>query len=239
MKDTNYYNVESSIYSSKRYPERTTDYLHYFFKKRLSIVLAFVKKNVTDKNGLKLLEIGCADGVITKRIEEKFGDKFSEIQGIDLSPQMIETAEKNKTLNSKIKYLVRTESNAIENSFDFIVEVGVINFTDFLAELQFVQKSLQREGLYILSIAGRDALVVRFGRNKVEAYKNLLNYSDYEKKIVEYFDIIEVIPYGFWLPGLWKLPALARMMQPVLDFIFTISLPNLFHEKIYLLKLKK
>ena len=239
MKDTNFYNAESRIYADKRYPAITADYIHYFFKRRLAIVLDMLQNDIAyQKEKLKLLEIGCADGVVIRKIEEKIGDRFSELQGIDLSSQMIEVAKKNGIKNSKIKYAVR-DSNNIGTNFYVIIEAGVINYTDFLAELKFVQKSLRQNGYYILSIASNNALAVKLGKTKKEAFNNLLSYADYENKIIEYFDVIKVVPCGFWLPGLWKLPVLARIVQPILDFLFSFLLPNFFHEKVYLLKIKE
>ncbi len=239
MKDTNFYDAESAKYSSKRYPVKTTDYIHYFFKKRLMVVLELLEKNVIKQDNLKLLEVGCADGVVIEKIEEKFNDKFNEMQGIDLSPQMIESAKKNSTGNSKIKYSVRDDDSNFENKFDIIIEVGVANYTDFLTELKFAQKNLRADGYFILSIAGSGALAVKLGKTQKEAFNNLLKYQDYEKMIAEYFDIIKIIPCGFWLPKLWKLQNLAKIMQPVLDYIFSFLLPDFFHEKVYLLKIKK
>lgn len=212
MKDTNFYDAESKVYSNKRYPLKTTDYIHYFFKKRLLIVLNLLEKIVIEQDNLKLLEVGCADGVVIKKIEERFGYKFSELQGIDLSPQMIIAAEKNRVENSKIKYAARDSSDNVENVFDVIVEVGVANYTDFLTELKFAQKNLRADGYFILSIAGSDALAVKLGKASKEAFNNLLRYKDYEKMIADHFDIIKIFPCGFWLPKLWKLPALAKVM---------------------------
>jgi SAM-dependent methyltransferase len=239
MKDTNFYNAESVVYSQKRYPEKTIDYIHYFFKKRLAIVLDLIEETSIQRRDLRLLEIGCADGVVIRKIEEKFGDRFSEVQGIDLSPQMIEMARKNNPVDVKIKFAVRKSDDNPGADFDIIVEVGVINYTDFLPELEFVQKKLNPNGSYILSIAGRDALKEKLGRTNIKASNNLLNYADYEKMIIEHFDIAKVVPCGFWLPGLWKIPALARIIQPVLDPVLSVLLPNFFHEKVFLLKLKK
>lgn len=239
MKDTNYYNAESEIYSQKRYPEKTGNYIHYFFKKRLAIVLSIINEIIAKGDNFSILEVGCADGVVIRKIEEKFGNKFVQMQGIDLSPLMIEAAKKNGGENSKIKYATRnSDVNSIAN-FDIIIEVGVINYTDFLTELKFAQKNLQKDGYYILSIAGNDSLMARLGKTKIDAFNNLLNYKDYENKVVEYFDIIKVVSCGFWLPWLWKLPVLARIAQPFFDFLFSSLLPNLFHEKVYLLKVKK
>lgn len=238
MKDTNFYNAESGIYADKRYPAKTTDYIHYFFKKRLAIVLSLVEKYSVDKRNLKLLEIGCADGVVLRKIEERFGDKFSELQGIDLSPQMIESAKKNGTENSKIKYSVRGDSEDANSDFDVVIEIGVANYTDFLAELKFVQQRLNRDGYYILSVAGSDALAVKLGKARKEDFNNLLSYANYEKMIAEHFNIIKIVPCSFWLPKLWKLPALAKIIQPFLDCFLSFLIPNLFHEKVYLLKTK-
>jgi SAM-dependent methyltransferase len=237
MKDTKFYNQESGIYSQKRYPQIATDYIHYSFKKRLKIVLGMIEWMIDSKDKASLLEVGCADGVVVKSINDKFGARLNNIQAIDLSPEMIEAAKKNNS--SPIVFKVRENDMKFENKFDIVVEVGVLNYTDILNEFGFAKDNLSRSGFYVLSIAGRDSLMVRLGRNRKDNFNNLLSYAEYEKKIAEYFDIVKIVPCGFWVPKLWKFPPVARIVQPSLDFLFKNLLPDLFHEKVYLLTIKK
>ncbi|MDD2935318.1 MAG: class I SAM-dependent methyltransferase [Candidatus Pacebacteria bacterium] len=218
----------------KRYPKITLDYIHFFFKKRLKIVLKELENNFKDRNNLNLLEIGCADGIVLRRILERMENHFSDIVGIDLSEGMIKEA-KNLTIDKKINYFVRG-AEKIDKKFDVIVEVGVVNYADVDKELSYVKNNLNRDGVYILSLAGKGSLNDYFGKG--DGYNNFLSYHEYEDKIRKNFKISKIIPVGFYLPLIWRVPVLARVWQFFIEIVLGPFLPNLFHEKVYILKLK-
>lgn len=234
IKDKNFYNTESSLYSTKRYPKITSDYIHFFFKKRLDIVIKELQNNFKNKDSLSLLEIGCADGIVLRKISEELEKKFSNLVGIDTSEGMIKKAE-IPTTNKNINYFVRGKE-LFESKFDVVVEVGVANYADIDEELIYVKNNLNQNGIYILSLAGRGSLNDYFGKG--DGYNNFLSYSDYEDKIRKNFKIIKIVPIGFYLPLIWKAPPIARIWQFFIEIIFAPFSPNLFHEKVYILKLK-
>ncbi len=234
IKDKDFYNKESEKYSSKRYPENASSYIQFFFKKRLNLVLNMLKKVLDDRKELKLLEIGCADGVVLREVVSKMDNSFSQIVGIDIAERMIDTARLfNKSL--KTTYFVRG-SEAFSEKFDLVLELGVINYTDFEKDLKYVLDNLNINGFYILSVAGKDSLN-NFFQGGDNQYQNLLSYKEYEDIIKKYFIIKKIIPCGFYIPFLWRLPSLARILQTIFEEMF-FFLPNLYHEKIYFLEKK-
>jgi 2-polyprenyl-3-methyl-5-hydroxy-6-metoxy-1,4-benzoquinol methylase len=231
LKDKNFYNKESKKYSSKRYPEESSNYIHFFFKKRLKKVLDFLNFFSSDKFDLDILEIGCADGIVLRNILKKNGNSFSEIVGIDNAEEMIKEAK--KISNSKINFFVRGQE--VFKKFDVILEVGVINYTDVDNEIKYVKERLKNKGIYILSIAGKGSINGFFGKGV--GYKNFLTYYDYEEKIKKYFKIKKIIPVGIFMPLIWKNKKFGNFIQNILEKIFCLF-PNFYHEKIYILELK-
>jgi SAM-dependent methyltransferase len=232
MKDTEFYNAESSQYSSKRYPLHPTTFTQFFFKERLAKTLVCIGRIVQNKKQpLSLLEIGCADGVVVEQIHKQFGASLAAIDAIDISPGMIEAAQKNST--ASIRYSVRGTS--LPGMYDLIVEVGVLNYSDFTEDMQQVSAALNLGGVYICSVAGSSSLqnVLRGG----EGYGNLRTYAEYEKEMRDYFVIERAEPVGFLVPFLWRVPVVARVVQPMLEWLLQ-PLQSLALEKVYVLKVK-
>lgn len=235
MKDTGYYDKESVQYSHKRYPDTSTQYTHFFFKRRLALVLGLLAQIVGAKQGMKLLEVGCADGYVLSRIANEF-DGFGSLIGIDISPAMIAAAQMHYASDSRMRYYVRDAYDPQGDTFDVIVEVGVLNLTDLRADLQFARSHLRDNGYYVCSLASSTSLVAQLKPDSREDYRHHLSFAQYERILAEYFTVERRIPYGLFIPHLWKVPALARIIQPAVEQTVRAVCPNAFHEKVYLLK---
>lgn len=235
MKDQNFYNKESSIYSAKRYPERATNYVQYFFKRRLAISCNALSNYLGDRKGLNLLEIGCADGIVMKNISDKTGEMFRSMVGIDTASEMIATA---RSLNSdrNMNFFVRGEESQ-DVRYDAIVEIGVANYADFDTELRYISEHLKDGGVCVFSIAGRGSLNERFDDGS--GYRNFMKYGEYESKIREVFMIRQIIPVGFRLPFIWYVPLVARGIQSLIEVCAALVVPRLYHEKVYVLGKKR
>lgn len=231
LKDKNFYNGESQNYSSERYPNMASNYVQYFFKKRLALVLAVLNDNFKERVGLRLLEIGCADGVVLREISTKQGRIFSKLIGVDTSEGMINAA-KAITADDRIKYYLRGEES-VNEKYTVVLEVGVANYADIDDELQQAKKVLESKGLYILSLAGKGSINGFFGKG--HGYNNFLTYQNYENIIRKYFEIKEIIPVGIFVPLIWRNKKFGKFMQNIFEIIFWLF-PNFYHEKIYVLK---
>lgn len=231
LKDKEFYNKESDKYSLKRYPMKAVDYIQFFFKKRMDIALKNTKTFFEKKEGLSLLEIGCADGVVLREVVSKMDSLFSSIIGIDIAEKMVEKA---RELNSspKTSYYVRGNESE-DKKFDLVFELGVINYTDFENDIEYAANHLNEGGLYLMSVAGRGSFNNLF-RQGGDQYQNFLTYTEYENIIKKYFIIRKITPCGLYIPTIWRVPVLALLLQPVFEKMF-FFLPNLYHEKIYTL----
>ncbi len=232
-KGNSFYDLESVVYSKKRYQGVTRSYTQYFFKRRLSLVLRLLGR-IGGKN-LKLLDIGCADGIMTISIHEHFPEMFSELVGVDVSSAMIEVARK-ATSDPQISFFLKSETP--NKRFDIALSLGYLSAVIFEDEARFVSDHLKSDGYYICALAGRDSLHRRLKLGNVPYLSDFRAYSEYDKMLRTHFLIVKEIPYGLFVPKLWSMPFLARILQPVFEVFFAHIAPNLFHEKIYLLKLK-
>jgi SAM-dependent methyltransferase len=184
-----------------------------------------------DKKNLSLLEVGCADGVVIRTIWEKFPHVFSSLKAIDIAPEMI-SAAKNLNTGTPIDFEVRTEE-VLKDTSDIIVEIGVLNFADFKEEFGVMAASLTPDGTYLCSLSSSTSLYNRL--KGASGYRHLNSYAEYERELREYFVIESVDGVGFFVPWLWKMPALARALQPVIEKVALTFVPSLAHEKIYVL----
>ncbi len=232
-KDTNFYNKEGAVYSQKRYPVISTDYVHFFFKKRRAILMRMLRDiSATYPQMTALLEVGCADGVIIRGIKSYF-PKFTQLVGVDISPAMI--AEAIGQSSGDIDFYVRDRD--VYGAFDVVVEVGVVNLTDMEMEFIFVKKNMKHGGYYICSLASRTSSRSRLKFNHTD-FANHLSFEEYEEAISSHFVIVEAESYGLFVPIIWKIPFLGRLLQLFAEVVGKICCPQLFHEKIYLLRLR-
>lgn len=234
-KIVDFYDKESTGYTQKRYPVITESYTQYIFKKRLAVFLSFIESVIDDlPQDISMLEIGCADGIILKAVEERFPNRFSKLVGVDISPGMIKEA-KDSNKNPRASYFLRDE--LISEKFTLVVELGVHPF-DLAGELSFVNSHLQSGGYFFYDLVGLKALYTRIklkGEYFVSDYKT---YKNSDTELSSVFTIVKASVYGFFVPKIWSRPSFARVIQPIVDAIFQNISPELFQEKIYLLKKK-
>lgn len=233
-----YYNQESTVYSNKRYLGEVNSYVKYFFRRRLALVVALVKRAVGAKKDLSVLEIACADGVVLRELNRQLPNTFSSLVGNDIAPQMIEVA-KGLTPDNLFNYYVRGEEPV--SQFDLVLSIGYLSPVMFKEEFAYVKERLKSDGYYVCSQAGRHSIQARLRIKNESYYQNYLSYRDVEKKIADDFVIISKRRVGFYLPKLWLWPRLARVIQPLVDQLFSLGgslIGELFHETVYLLQKK-
>ncbi len=236
IKNTKYYDRESLEYSAKRYPRVNSDYNHFFFKRRLDLLCDLVRglSNNTSNIISNVLEIGCADGVVVRKLLSDFGF-ITNFTGIDISMEMIDSANRLNS-NKKCKFYLR-DSFKFNQKFDLVIEVGVLNLVPLEAEIEFAYDAMDSVGYYICSLANINSLrsKIKFSCN-YDGFNNLLTFHEYEKILSSKFVIEKEIPYGLFIPFIWKIPVVARFVQPLAEWLLGRLAVNLFHEKIYLLK---
>ncbi len=232
-KDTSYYNKEGSVYSKKRYPDTSTDYVHFFFKKRKDILMRMLRDITTTHPQMSsLLEVGCADGVVIRDIKRRF-PQFLRLVGIDVAPSMI--AEADRRSAEGIRFLVRNAQEAY-GAFDVVIEVGVVNLTDMETEFNFAKKHMKPGGYYICSLASKTSSRSRLKIPSTD-FSNHLSFEEYERALSTHFFIVDQEAYGLFVPFIWKFPLIGRILQPIAETAGKYW-TRLFHEKIYLLQLR-
>lgn len=236
--DTTFYDKESSFYSIKRYEGVADTYTKFFFKKRQQVLLSFIKSIcIKDNEKLSLIDIGCADGVVTQEIDNTFPESFEKIIGIDVAPKMIEEAQK-KNLKPNISFFVRGEED-VALKYDVALEVGFLNPTLFDQEFPFIKNILKENGYFICSVAAKQSIHSILKMRDKEYVKTYFNYNEYEKVFNDHFEVIRSEPYGLFIPKLWAFPNVANVIQPFLESILKFLTPGLFQEKLYLLKKRR
>ena len=231
-----YYDEEASIYSQKRYPKRAKNYIQFLFTHRRDIVLGLVGRVIgSTAVPRSLFEMGCADGVLLRAIDERYPNAFSKMLGSDISLPMVEEGRR-LTQNPAISYIVRGEL-ASSGEYSCALEIGVAAIVlDTQGELAFLSNQLMPGGYLVCSIAGRDSIAARWGSTAAD--RALLKpYREYEKEMKKLFEIAAMKPCGIFVPLLWRIPFLGSLLQPAFEALGGI-LPELAHERVYLLKKK-
>jgi predicted TPR repeat methyltransferase len=235
MKDTAFYNQESTRYSQKRYPKVAQTYTQFFFNQRLDLTKRFFKEIVLhEKKKLSVLELGCADGIIVRELSAAFPDSFSKLVGVDISLGMVEEAKRLNTLPNA-SFMLREEYKN-QQPADIVNETGVINYAGFDADTAFASDNLKEEGYYILSVAGTGSL-----RNMLKHesdFADFRSYKEYEAILRKNFAIVAQVGCGVFIPLVWRLPTLARLIHLMIEPVVGSLMPGLCHEKLYLLKKK-
>ncbi len=229
-----YYDDESVVYSAKRYPKRPGNYIQHLFTYRRKLVLGKIREVLPlISRPRTLLEIGCADGVLLRSIALTFPQAFERMIGTDVSAPMITTAQK-MTTDPTIEYVVRDALSA-GGEFSCAMEIGVGALSlDIDKELSRAAAHLAPKGYFLCVYAGRDSFAARWGMTAADR-RQLSSYAHYEKHIRKHFTVINSISYGIHLPLIWRIPSLARILQPMAEFLGLLG-PSLCHERLYLLQ---
>ncbi len=234
IKDTEFYNKESSVYSEKRYPKVAVSYTQFFFKERLRLTMNALTSFINGKKDLSLLEIGCADGIVVKDIHEAYGTHFASITATDISPGMILSA-KEKFGSTGIIFKERKEyTDTVLH--DIIIEIGVINYAVLQEELNYIADHIKRDGRAIISLAAQGSVWDR-RRTADTGFNNFFTNEEYRKEITQKFNIVQEMHVGLLVPLIWRYPSFARLVMPTIEFVMRGIAPQLFHETIYVLKL--
>lgn len=231
-----FYDGESTYYTLKRYEIPMIDFTQFYFRKRLAIVLKYIREATNEKKGLDLLEVGCADGIVIRKIEKEFPRVFKKLVGTDISSGMIVEAKK-RNASASASFFLRGEENQ-EDRYDIVLEVGFLTTPILENELLFVANALKKDGYFICSLSLKDSLRMKL-KSKDDSYVNT-HYGpvEYEKLLNRHFTIMKKEAYGIFIPYLWKAPSIARVLQPFFEMVLKPFFSSFFHENIYLVQKK-
>jgi 2-polyprenyl-3-methyl-5-hydroxy-6-metoxy-1,4-benzoquinol methylase len=229
-----FYDAASADYSQKRYEGKMLSYIHYIFRKRLSIFLEMFQGALPKEKKHLILEIGCADGIVVREILTKFSNSVEKITGLDVSPGMIERA-KVLTKDTRADFVLRGDE---QGTYDIVMELGV-HVSDLEKEISYINSLLKPGGLFFYSNVGRKSSFTRIKLKNAPHVSDYMTYAEMDVVLLKHFEIVDSKAYGLFIPKLWAFPMIARILQPLFDLIVRPFAPELFHEKIYLLRKKR
>ena len=236
--DTSFYDKESAVYSEKRYVTSPSTYNQFFFSRRLKLLKRWFGDTIaySQSESIEILEIGCADGVILRKLIESYDRTIKYAVGVDISPQMVQQARAINH-NPKLRFFVK--SDILEETFGLVLAVGFLSPPIFVSEFEFIKRYLQPGGIIVCSIAGKYSLFAKFKLRNVSSAADYQSYDLCEKYFLQDFDIVNTFSYGIFIPKLWALPkSIAYPIQVACEYLFQIF-PSLYHERLYILKKKQ
>ena len=135
-------------------------------KHHQKILVDMILKSHKNNFGGKVLDIGCANGILIKELKKKIID--SKFTGIDTSHDLIKIAKKNNISDSK--FLVKDFMKFNKKSyFDIVIAGGVLAFYDnFSLVLNQMIKLLKKRGsLYVIGTFNTENVdtLVKFRNN--------------------------------------------------------------------------
>ena len=228
-----FYNQASTSYSKRRYLGRPESYPQFFFQRRKALTLSLMDQLALGRQNLKLLDVACADGVMSFALFERYPKLWAKIVGVDIAPKMIEVAQASNQ-DPRLSFFVKTATPA--ENYDVVLGLGFITGAILSEEINFVKQHLVPNGFYLCTLPSKYSLKALL-TIRHEAYRqDYWTYSQYERFLSQHFEILSARPYGLFIPLIWKWPALARLIQTLADRCLAQLLPFAYHEKIYLLK---
>lgn len=92
---------------------------HWWYKGLRSLVILFLKRLIKNNEKVKILDLGCGTGGLTKRLEF-----LGEVWGVDISEIALDYAVKRKLKNLKLASIEKLPFR--DNFFNFVIVLDVI-----------------------------------------------------------------------------------------------------------------
>lgn len=134
-------------------------FVRSLFLKRLKIAIQLARSELNSNNNLKVIDLGCGEGVLLKLLEKEFKD--IRTFGIDVKPDVLEI---KKFLRAEIKTADIRNSGFSNNFFDIIFCLDVLeHFEDLGKPVREIERILRSNGLLIVSLPTEN-LFYKLGR---------------------------------------------------------------------------
>jgi tRNA (cmo5U34)-methyltransferase len=179
---------------SKEYDEKITKIIPYYHE-LVKALINSIPFNKQDK--IKILDLGCGTGTITKKIKERFPNSY--ITSLDLVEDMIEIAKIKLKDYENIEFVVGDFSTFdFDNEYDAIVSsLAIHHIKEDSGKIDLFKKifnSLKENGVFYNS----DVLLgnSKFSQNiNTEIFKNILKKNFNEEEIKEFEKNAKAIDY--------------------------------------------
>ena len=148
---------------------------HFWIKWRFEFLLKQLKKNnISINKKLKIMDLGCGNGILSNQLESKFNIKIDRIDANE------ETLLLNKKIKGKlICYNINTRSKKIKNYYDVIFLFDVLEHikkdVNFLKSALF---HLKKKGFLIINVPSVSILFSNY--DYAVGHLRRYNFSDFE-----------------------------------------------------------
>ncbi len=116
-----------------------------------------VDKHYTANKGARLLDIGCNDGVYTRKYCERFGIDFDNAYGVDYNEHNIKFLPQDRFKHHDIDVLLSLPYE--NNYFDLIIMNQVLEHTKNISHIiSDINRVLKKDGLFVVSVPNLAAL---------------------------------------------------------------------------------
>ncbi len=146
---------------------------HFYYLGYQSLIINLLKKYLTENKKIKILDVGCGTGYLTKQLEQ-----FGEVVGVDSSPKALRYATKRGINVTKASIQKLPFKNS---SFDLIVSIDVLYHksikNDYQA-LKEIYRILKPNGLFLIKLP---AFNILYGNHDLMVHaKKRYNKKDLE-----------------------------------------------------------
>lgn len=144
------------------------DFLNLKWKIKISVynqnvnnLMETVAKHYSANKRARLLDIGCNDGVYTRKYCERFGFDFDNAYGVDYNELNIKLLPQDRFKHHDIDLLMSLPYE--DNYFDLIIMNQVLEHTKNISHIiSDINRVLKKDGLFVVSVPNLAALHSRF-----------------------------------------------------------------------------
>lgn len=200
---------DTGYFTETKYKDRPLFFYHFVL-----LANSMLKKNS------KILEIGCAEGYMLRRLEKNF-----DIYGVDVSEYAVKIARKN-AVKSKVSVQDANNINFSSEKFDMVIALSIL---EHLKEpkicIQRCYQILKKNGIFVVQVPNTESIAVSLKGKEWHGYRDETHLSlkspDEWVKSIESAGFKIIKTYG---DGLTDVPYLKKM--PMLMQRIFISIPS-------------